>query len=62
VLYTDGLVERRDEPIDEGIARLVAALRVAPAPPQLVCEHLLGVMSAGIEMTDDAAIVVIQLG
>ena len=28
-LYTDGLVERRDQPIDEGIARLCAAVAAA---------------------------------
>ena len=33
--FTDGLVERRDEPVDEGIARLCAA--VVPAPPENVC-------------------------
>jgi phosphoserine phosphatase RsbU/P len=31
-LYTDGLVERRDQPIDEGIAQLCAA--VAAGDPE----------------------------
>ena len=30
VLYTDGLVERRDEAIDDGLERLLAAIRDAP--------------------------------
>jgi serine phosphatase RsbU (regulator of sigma subunit) len=34
-LYTDGLVERRDQPIDQGIAQLRAA--VAPADPEAAC-------------------------
>ena len=34
-LYTDGLVERRYEPIDDGIARLCQA--VTPEPPEDVC-------------------------
>jgi PAS domain S-box-containing protein len=38
LLYTDGLVERRTEPIDVGLERLVAAVHASPssAPAQLV--------------------------
>ena len=38
LLYTDGLVERRTEPIDAGLERLLAAVRASPgsSPTQLV--------------------------
>jgi serine phosphatase RsbU (regulator of sigma subunit) len=41
VLFTDGLVERRDETIDEGVARLAAALKAAlPPDPAGLCNTL----------------------
>jgi len=41
VFYTDGLVERRGESIDDGIARLVAALGGLPgAPPAALARTL----------------------
>ncbi|MBH0247850.1 serine/threonine-protein phosphatase, partial [Streptomyces cavourensis] len=36
VLYTDGLVERRSEDIDEGVASLARALSGAKGSPQVV--------------------------
>ena len=38
MLYTDGLVERRTEPIDDGLERLVGAVQDSPdhAPERLV--------------------------
>jgi serine phosphatase RsbU (regulator of sigma subunit) len=38
LLYTDGLVERRTEPIDAGLERLLAAVGASPnaTPAQLV--------------------------
>src|SRR5215468_10640192 len=36
LLYSDGLVERRDRPIDEGIATLVSAVRGVSDPERLV--------------------------
>src|SRR5258707_15622671 len=36
LLYSDGLVERRDRSIDEGVERLVAALRGAGDPERVV--------------------------
>ena len=34
LLYTDGLVERRGEPIDAGLERLLAAVRASPGAPR----------------------------
>jgi len=55
--YTDGLVERRDESIDEGLARLRAALWAGQ--PDDVCVALMS--SVGEERpTDDIAVLVIR--
>ncbi|MGW0822447.1 ATP-binding SpoIIE family protein phosphatase [Streptomyces sp. NPDC002845] len=60
VLYTDGLVERRDEDLDEGIASLQRALAGATGTPQVVCDRL--VRSAGVraDHDDDVAVLVLQ--
>ncbi|MER6630408.1 SpoIIE family protein phosphatase [Streptomyces sp. NPDC000987] len=60
VLYTDGLVERRDEDLDEGIAALERALAGATGSPQVVCDRL--VRSAGVTAghDDDVAVLVLQ--
>ncbi|MFC9284853.1 SpoIIE family protein phosphatase [Streptomyces collinus] len=60
VLYTDGLVERRDEDLDEGIASLEHALAGATGTPQVVCDRL--VRSAGVtaDHDDDVAVLVLQ--
>ncbi|MEV5080669.1 MULTISPECIES: SpoIIE family protein phosphatase [unclassified Streptomyces] len=60
VLYTDGLVERRDEDLDEGIAALERALAGATGSPQVVCDRL--VRSAGVQADhdDDVAVLVLQ--
>ncbi|MGP2441443.1 ATP-binding SpoIIE family protein phosphatase [Streptomyces sp. JW3] len=60
VLYTDGLVERRDQDLDEGIAALERALAGARGTPQVICDRL--VRSAGVtpEHDDDVAVLVLQ--
>jgi anti-sigma regulatory factor (Ser/Thr protein kinase) len=62
VLYTDGLVERPDRPIDEGLDLLAsAAARAASKEPDAfvhtVVDELLGTGARG----DDVALLVIQL-
>lgn len=63
VLYTDGLVERRDEAIDDGLARL---LRVADGAPDAVgplCDHLLEHMHPGGDgPRDDTAVIALSRG
>ncbi|MFG3165494.1 SpoIIE family protein phosphatase [Streptomyces sp. NPDC048232] len=60
VLYTDGLVERRDEDLDEGIAALERALSGATGTPQVICDRM--VRSAGVtpDHDDDVAVLVLQ--
>ena len=57
-LYTDGLVERRGEPVDDGLARLCQA--VTPGPPEDICvsvmQSLVGRQPAG----DDIALLVLR--
>jgi hypothetical protein len=60
LLYTDGLVERRDAPVDQGIARLVAALRGAHAwDLDQICARALAVAPERGE--DDIALLVVRV-
>ncbi|MCD2185687.1 SpoIIE family protein phosphatase [Actinomycetospora soli] len=61
VLYTDGLVERRGESLDEGLDRLVAvATRSVDTAPEPMASHLLDAL-APAEAIDDVAVVVVRL-
>lgn len=60
VLYTDGLVERRSEDIDEGVASLERALAGAKGAPQVVCDRLIRAMGVTAEHDDDVAVLVLQ--
>jgi chemotaxis family two-component system sensor kinase Cph1 len=61
VLYTDGLVERRDQLFDTGIERLGAALAdLRTAPVEQVCDGVLArLVPDGTE--DDVALVAVRL-
>ena len=59
MLYTDGLVERRGQPLEAGIdaaAALVAAR--AQAPPDLVADYVMSAMTPAAGYDDDVALVV----
>ncbi|WP_030683880.1 ATP-binding SpoIIE family protein phosphatase [Streptomyces cellulosae] len=60
VLYTDGLVERRNEDLDEGIASLERALSGATGTPQVVCDRLVRASGVTAEHDDDVAVLVLQ--
>ncbi|NUK46072.1 serine/threonine-protein phosphatase [Streptomyces lunaelactis] len=60
VLYTDGLVERRGEDIDEGVAALERALSGATGSPQVVCDRLIRSLGVTAEHDDDVAVLVVQ--
>ncbi|MFH8417910.1 SpoIIE family protein phosphatase [Streptomyces collinus] len=62
VLYTDGLIERRDEDIDAGLARLTTALGADRAllPGQLA-DGLLARLDVAEGAPDDIALIVIRL-
>jgi serine phosphatase RsbU (regulator of sigma subunit) len=59
VLYSDGLVEGRDLPLDEGLGRLLEEVRVGPESPEGMCDHLLRTMS-DLAGHDDTALLVLR--
>ena len=62
VLYTDGLIERRSEDIDAGLARLADSLvRHRRAGPEVLADALLADLLPPAGNTDDTALVVIRL-
>lgn len=61
VLYTDGLVERRDRPLDDGLDLLVRAARAGPHDPEDLIDHLLDDLVGENALTDDVAMLVVAL-
>ncbi len=61
LLYTDGLVERRDETLDVGLGRLLSHLaELAAVPPDVLCDALLArLLRDGAE--DDVALLAVRL-
>lgn len=57
-LYTDGLVERHDYPLDEGIARLCDAL--APTAPETACSAVMGALIGDQQAQDDVALLILR--
>jgi phosphoserine phosphatase RsbU/P len=56
--YTDGLVERRGEPIDAGMARLCRAL--AAELPDTACAAVMGALVGSEPARDDIALLIIR--
>ena len=60
VLYTDGLVERRDATLDDGLGRLLAAApELARRPVEDLCDELL--VRLDPELTDDIALLALRV-
>ena len=58
LLYTDGLVERRGEALDEGLDRITAAAqRHAAADPERLVRQLLADVLADTDRPDDVAVI-----
>jgi phosphoserine phosphatase RsbU/P len=57
-LYTDGLVERRQFSLDEGLDRLCRA--VAAEPPERVCASVMGAMIGSAPAHDDVALLTLR--
>jgi serine phosphatase RsbU (regulator of sigma subunit) len=57
-LYTDGLVERREYPLDEGLARLCGA--VTAQAPEHVCASVMGALVGSAAARDDIALVALR--
>jgi serine phosphatase RsbU (regulator of sigma subunit) len=61
VLYTDGLVERRDRLLDDGTAELrTIAAELAALPPGDLCDALLDRLAVAAD--DDVALLVVRVG
>ena len=60
VLYTDGLVERRDADIDDGVAALERAFADAVGAADTICDRLLRAMGISEDHDDDIAVLVLQ--
>ena len=56
--YTDGLVERRESPIDEGLARLCEA--VTAEPPDAACASVMGALVGARSALDDIALLIFR--
>ena len=61
LLFTDGLVERRGEPITDSFDRLLDALAGAPAEVEPLCEHVLRKTATEQGRDDDVAVLAVQL-
>jgi hypothetical protein len=62
VLYTDGLIERRREDIDTGLARLAGSLAChRAADPETLADALLADLLPPGGLTDDTALVIVRL-
>ena len=60
LLFTDGLVERRDEDIDVGLNRLLAAVRPG-LPPEGLCDVVLDACLSEGRPLDDACVLVLSV-
>ena len=62
VLYTDGLVERRDVTLDTGLERLLTAATAASGDVDALADHLLSRLAEGVAgFDDDVALLVAEL-
>lgn len=60
ILCTDGLVERRHRPVDEGLQRLCEVSRVRLTPEER-CDQIIDELSEDDESDDDVALMVIEV-
>jgi serine phosphatase RsbU (regulator of sigma subunit) len=64
--YTDGLIERRDHPIDEGLARLCKAMTAEPPeaawaePPEAACSAVMAALIGSEPARDDIALLMLR--
>ena len=57
LFYTDGLVERRDRPLDDGLRQLCEAVRAGPA--EALCAEVMSKL-VGVNFADDIAILAVR--
>jgi serine phosphatase RsbU (regulator of sigma subunit) len=57
--YTDGLVERPDRPLDDGLDQLLAA--VTAQPPEKACAAVTSALIGSEAARDDIALLMLRL-
>jgi PAS domain S-box-containing protein len=60
VLYTDGLVERPGEHLNDGMAKLAAHVRAAPDDSQRLCDYLFDKLVPAHGAMDDVAVLTLR--
>jgi anti-sigma regulatory factor (Ser/Thr protein kinase)/putative methionine-R-sulfoxide reductase with GAF domain len=61
LLYTDGLVERREEPLDVGLERLrTITAAIGSSSPQAFCDAVLSDALEDVDQEDDVALIALQ--
>lgn len=60
ILYSDGLVERRGEPIDESIGKLMRVISSAPDDVEAFADHVIDEMLGARPPGDDVALLVVR--
>lgn len=61
MLFTDGLIERRGEPLDAGIERLERLVAAGPEQPQELCAHVVGELVQAENLQDDVTAVIVRV-
>jgi anti-sigma regulatory factor (Ser/Thr protein kinase) len=61
LLYTDGLVEDRTTPLEEGLNRLRDAAEEGPADLEMFCSHIMRSVVGTTPCDDDVALLAVQL-
>jgi anti-sigma regulatory factor (Ser/Thr protein kinase) len=61
ILYSDGLIERRGQTIDDGLAELKEAALAGPIDPERLAERVLDDLVGGAERRDDIVILAVRL-
>jgi len=61
LLYTDGLVERRGSPLDEGLRRLAVSAAASADDPEELVDTVLRALSGDGERPDDIAVLAVRL-
>jgi phosphoserine phosphatase RsbU/P len=57
-LYTDGLIERRDVPVDTNLARLCES--IVPGPPDAICAAVMSALIGREPVRDDVALLTVR--
>jgi PAS domain S-box-containing protein len=60
VLYTDGLVEVRGEPLDVGLERLSQEVVNGPREPEALCDHVIDSLLGSGPASDDVALLALR--